>query len=310
MGGPTKSAFRGSAIGATRALSTRPVEWSPNASASAHPPRARGRRTPTGLVPSGNRTYSVRPGPDTDAPSPSPAGIAAAQLLLDRRAVEVPSIKRLPPGDRPRERMLLSGCEALSDVELVALVLGGDLGCAHLVVSEVGDARSMRRAALGQLKGVRGVGEARACQLLAALELGRRASHPDGERGDPIRTPTVAAARLAQLVPLEQEELHVLALDSRHREIARFVAARGAQNVVYVSPRDVFRRLLREGAAGAIVAHNHPSGDPTPSADDVELTNRLRAAGDLVGVALIDHLVIARDGYHSFADQLRATRAV
>jgi DNA repair protein RadC len=117
--------------------------------------------------------------------------------------------------------------------------------------------------------------------------------------------PSDAAAYLADMAALEQEELHVLALDGRHRPLARHVVARGSLNVVHVSPRDVFRRLLRESAAGAIVAHNHPSGDPTPSEDDVDLTRRLHAAGDTVGVPLLDHLVIASGGFHSFAETLR-----
>jgi DNA repair protein RadC len=145
------------------------------------------------------------------------------------------------------------------------------------------------------------VGPARACQLLAALELGRRAARPRPPEGRPLRQPADAAAQLDELAQLEQEELHVVALDAAHRPIARFVAARGALNVVHVTPREVLRRLVREGAAAAIVAHNHPSGDPTPSRDDRELTLRLRAAGELVGVAILDHLVIARGGFYSFA---------
>lgn len=220
-------------------------------------------------------------------------------------ALSTLSIKDLPENDRPRERMILAGREALSDVELVALVIGGDLRCARLLVTELGGARGLRRALYGELKAVPGVGEARACRLLAALELGRRAFEAGVERGTALTSSSAAASHLAEMALLEQEEMHVLALDTRHRLIQRFVAARGALNVVHVSPRDVFRRLLREGAAATIVAHNHPSGDPTPSAEDVELTRRLRAAGDLVGVALIDHLVVGQSGYHSFADELR-----
>ena len=201
--------------------------------------------------------------------------------------------------------MIEVGREALSDVELVALVIGGDLGCAQNIVALFGGASGLRRALFGELNALFGVGEARACQLLAALELGRRSFTGTCDRKVALTSSSAAAAQLEELAHLEQEEMHVLALDSRHRLIQRFMVARGALNVVHVSPRDVFRRLLREGAAAAIVAHNHPSGDFTPSPEDLELTRRLRAAGDLVGVALIDHLVIAHSGYHSFADDLR-----
>lgn len=215
------------------------------------------------------------------------------------------SIKHLPESERPRERLLQAGREALSDVELVALVIGGDLGCAATVVRGLGGARGIHRAVLGELLLLPGVGVARACQLLAALELGRRAQGASEDLGAPLRTPADGVARFRDMTLLEQEELHVIGLDSRHRQITRFVAARGSLNAVHVSTRDVFRRLLREGAAAAIVAHNHPSGDPAPSPADLDLTHRLRAAGELVGVPLLDHLVIGCQGFHSFADQLR-----
>ena len=214
------------------------------------------------------------------------------------------AIKQLPPSERPRERLLHAGREALSEVELVALLLGGDLRCAADVVSALGGARGLRRAHLGELRALRGVGEARACTLVAALELGRRAGEANADPAPRVPNPAAAAALLADLATLEQEELHVLALDGRHRVVARFVAARGSLNVVHVSPRDVFRRLVREGAAATIVAHNHPGGDPAPSPDDVELTRRLQAAGDLVAVPLIDHVVVATGGFYSFSEAL------
>ena len=213
------------------------------------------------------------------------------------------SIKELPAADRPRERLVLSGVGALSDAELVALVFGGDLPAASRVVAAVGGSSSLARAGAAELCEVPGVGPARASQLLAAIELGRRSADVVVDPRVPVRTPIAARDHLSDLARLEQEELHVLALDGRHRLIARFAAARGALNVVHVSPRDVYRRLLREGAAACIVAHNHPSGDPSPSPDDGELTQRLRAAGDLVGIAMLDHLVIANEGFYSFAEE-------
>ena len=215
------------------------------------------------------------------------------------------SIKQMPEGDRPRERLLRVGATQLTDVELVALIFGGDVAAAAQAVAKVGGAQAMRRATVGELRDVPGLGMARSCQLLAALELGAR-SQAGGElhdRTDPLRTPPQVRERFRDLERIETEELHAIALDARHRVITRFCAAKGAQNVVHVSPRDLFRRLLRENAVGTVIAHNHPSGDPVPSEDDLELTTRLRAAGELVGVTLIDHLVIARGGYYSCAAQ-------
>jgi DNA repair protein RadC len=215
----------------------------------------------------------------------------------------VSQLKRLPSADRPRERLLEVGREALSDVELVALVIGGDLDCAAALVAALGGAVGLRRAFASELRAVPGIGTARACQLLAALELGRRAMRTSPSGAVPsLRGPAQAAEHLVDLALLEQEELHVIGVDSRHRPLGRFLAARGSLNVVHVAPREVFRRLVRDGAAAAIVAHNHPSRDPAPSVEDGELTARLRAAGELVGIPLLDHLVIAEAGYHSFTD--------
>lgn len=210
------------------------------------------------------------------------------------------SIKQLPMSDRPRERLLSTGVSALTDAELIALVFRGDLSAAGEVLARIGAAPAIRRAVVGELCAVPGVGVARACQLLAGIELGFRSFQSEGDHRAPVSTPVRAWEHLSDLARLELEELHVLALDSRHRLLGRFCAARGAINVVHVSPRDLFRRLLREGATAAVIAHNHPSGDPLPSPDDVELTRRLRSAGDLLGVTLTDHLVIAAGGYYSF----------
>jgi DNA repair protein RadC len=252
---------------------------------------------------SGSRTLSgIRP--DSSAPVEERRGFAAGTARAQPASVhaEASSIKRLPSSERPRERLLRNGREALSEAELVALLLGGNLRCASDVVESLGGARGLSRAEVGELRAVRGVGFARACQLVAAFELVRRSNRRD-ETFPRLSRPIDAAAHLGHLADLEQEELHVLALDGRHRLRARFVAARGSANVVHVSPRDVLRRLVREGAAAAIVAHNHPAGDPTPSEEDVDLTHRLRAAGEIIGVPLVDHLVVASGGFFSFSEQ-------
>ncbi len=216
------------------------------------------------------------------------------------------TIKQLPAPDRPRERLLSVGPTYLTDTELISLVLGGDVATAARVLARVGSAPALRRLAIGELTQIPGVGVARASQLLAAIELGARSvatASSTEARTRALRTPPDAHEVLRDLSRLEVEELHVLALDARHRLMVRFCIARGSMNVVHVSPRDLFRRLLREGAVATLVAHNHPTGDPIPSEDDLNLTARLRAAGELVGVALLDHLIIAADGYYSCTAQ-------
>ncbi len=220
--------------------------------------------------------------------------------------VPAPSIKYLPLEERPRERLRHAGRKALSDTELVSLVLGGDLDCAQRLVSQFGGAWGLRRALPRELEQIRGIGGAKASQLIAAIELGVRSTFRREQRAGPgrtiLRSPAQVAELLGEMGSLDQEELHALGLDTRHRLLGRFVVARGTANVVHVSPREIFQRLLREGAAALIIAHNHPSGDPAPSEEDAQLTERIRHAGDLVGIPLIDHLVVTSRGYHSFAD--------
>lgn len=213
-------------------------------------------------------------------------------------------IKQLPLDNRPRERLATLGPASLTEPELISLLFGGDLPAAEGLVERLGTIAGLRVASLAQLHEVPGVGPARAAQLLAAVELGRRAAGPWARSSHPsLRNPEEACMHLCDMRDLEQEELRVVSLDARHRPLSRFTSALGAANVVHVSPRDVFRRALREGAVAVLVAHNHPSGDPTPSGEDLALTRRLRAAGEVVGVALLDHLIIATEGCYSFEER-------
>jgi DNA repair protein RadC len=214
-------------------------------------------------------------------------------------------IKQLPEAERPRERLLRAGERALSDAELVALVWGGGLDRAVDIVGRYGGSAGLGRAGIGELCELPGIGLARATQLRAAIELGRRANQPLPMSGKALRTPGDAAAHLGDMAALEEEEFHVLALDGRHRIQSRFVAARGSSNMVQVVPRDLLRRVLRESAAAIIVAHNHPSGDPSPSPEDLDLTRRLFDGCHAVGIGLLDHLVIGRSGFHSFSEEIR-----
>lgn len=211
------------------------------------------------------------------------------------------SIKHLPVTDRPRERLLSVGPTSLTDTELVSLVFGGDLRAAANVIAACGGACGIRRATVGELCEIPGVGPSRASQLQAALELGARSAVAEPDRTEIIRTPPQARQHLRELERMDQEELHVLALDGRHRMLVRFCVARGAMNVVHVSPRDLYRRVIREGGVAAVIAHNHPTGDPLPSEDDLQLTARLRAAGEVLGVSLLDHLIITPDSYYSIS---------
>jgi len=159
----------------------------------------------------------------------------------------------------------------------------------------------LARAGRDELK-QHGLDEESAVRVRAALELGRRAVDLPLQRGVSLRCATDVAAHLrGRLLALEQEQLHVLGVDSQNRLLVHAVAATGRINQVYVSGADVFRPLVREAAAGAIVVHNHPSGDHAPSESDVDLTHRLSENGALLGIPLLDHIVMARSGEFSFA---------
>ena len=220
------------------------------------------------------------------------------------------SIRELPRGERPRERLKAHGAHALSSAELLAIVLGtgaagrSSLALAHEVLAWAGG--SLRRIAgqpVAALTKLGGIGSARAIAVHAALELGRRAAGEEREDGAPMRSPRdVFAVFAPRLEDLPVEEFHVAVLDSQHRLERDVTITRGILNSSLVHPREVFREAIAERAAAVILVHNHPSGDPTPSADDRVVTEQLAAAGRLLDIPVHDHVIIGRGRYTSFAE--------
>lgn len=210
---------------------------------------------------------------------------------------------------RPRERYLVEGPELIGDEELLALALG--TGCAGLPIRQVAAGLLSRAGGVGGLlalpagamQQVPGLGPARAVRLHAALSLGRRALL-SVEEGRPIHAAADAIPwfqpRLGALV---REELHSLLLDRRHRVLAYRCISCGNDAHTIVDPRQVYREALLHRASALIVAHNHPSGDPSPSAADVDVSLRLQQAGRLVGVELLDHIVVAGGRWCSLREQ-------
>jgi DNA repair protein RadC len=213
------------------------------------------------------------------------------------------------PDDRPREKLLRHGPAALGDNELVALILGsgyrrtGALTVANELLNIRGGLHGLARSTCGDLVTVAGVGSAKAAQLVAALELGRRTlAHAPGARIQ-LRTPRDAAAYLLPAFGSRPvEHFGVVLLDSKHRVLRTAVIASGTLNTTIVQPRDVFREAMLAAAAAVVAFHNHPSGDPSPSPDDVDLTRRLAAAGTLMGIDLVDHIVLGDARYCSFKE--------
>ena len=212
--------------------------------------------------------------------------------------------------ERPRERLWRRGSATSSDEELLAIILGTGvrghpaLAVATELVRSAGGVGVLSRASPRELAQVTGVGTARAARLAAAFELGRRAVEHVHHRHNLSRPDDVfhhVAPRLAGLV---QEVFLVIGIDVRNALIEVVEVARGTVNGVDVHPREVFRPLVRMAAAAAVVVHNHPSGDPTPSQEDLDLTRRLREVGILVGIPILDHVVIGSQGFRSIAEWL------
>lgn len=216
-------------------------------------------------------------------------------------------MSHLQPG--PREKLSEQGPDRLDDAELLAIVLGtGTQGLpvaelSRLLLQRVGGAHSLGRLGLAELMALHGVGPGKAMRIAAALELGRRASCVPLSPGVRIgSSEDVYRAFGPTLGPLLHEELWAVALDSRHRVIGRVLVARGGLDACPVRPADVFRPLLREAARALVLIHNHPSGSADPSPEDLDLTARIAQAGELLGVLLLDHVIVARGGYFSCLD--------
>lgn len=214
----------------------------------------------------------------------------------------------VPASERPRERLWRSGTHALGDAELLALVVGAGirersaLAVAAELVRSAGGLAALSRASPRELAQIAGVGEARATRIVAAFELGRRAlelAHHRDLVGRPDDVYRLVAPRLAGLA---QEVFLVIGVDIRNGLLDVVECARGSVAAVEVHPREVFRPLVRMAAAGGVLVHNHPSGDPTPSDEDLELTSRLREVGRVLGIPIIDHVVIGDRAFRSVAE--------
>jgi DNA repair protein RadC len=212
--------------------------------------------------------------------------------------------------DRPRERLWQRGVHTVGDEELLSILLGTGvrdrpvLAVAAALVEASGGVVALSRASPRELAQVIGVGEARAARVAAAFELGRRAIETARRRETLSRPDDVFRAVAPRVAGLSQEVFIAIGVDIRNGLLDIVEVARGTVHGVEVHPREVFRPLIRMAAAGGVVVHNHPSGDPTPSVEDVELTRRLRAVGELLGIPIIDHVVIGDGSFRSIAEWL------
>lgn len=221
-----------------------------------------------------------------------------------------PLIRDLPIGERPRERLIRAGEGALSTSELLAIILrtgtGGEsvLDMASRLLSYYGGLAGLARASFAELEAERGMGEAKTSQLKAAIELGRRMLLSSPEDRFLVRSPSdVAQLLMSEMAHLQQEHFQVLYLDTRNRLLGSETVYVGSLNASHIRVAEVFRDAVKRNCAAIIVAHNHPSGDPTPSPEDVEVTRQLVAAGNLLDIEVLDHLIIGQQRFVSLRER-------
>jgi len=215
-------------------------------------------------------------------------------------------IKELPEGDRPRERLLAYGAGALSDAELIAIALRSGLKGVNAIhvaqglLKRFGGLAGVAQATQEEMSAILGVGPAKAAQILAAFELGRRLAMSPEQARPRVSTPENAARILmARVGNPKQEELWVMLLDTKHQVLRLHQVYRGQLDSASVRVCEVFREAVRDNAKAIIVAHNHPSEDTAPSPADIDITRDLRHAGDLLGIELLDHIIITRTAFRS-----------
>jgi DNA repair protein RadC len=220
------------------------------------------------------------------------------------------AIKDLPPEERPRERLAKHGPEALSTPELLAILLRtgtareSALDVAEGIVSAVGGLRGLADVTIEQLSQIRGVGVVKAIEIRAAVELGKRISAFTHSARPVIRCPAdVCQLVMSELRHETREHFKVLLLDTRNQVTRVNTVSVGTLTESIVHPREVFREAIRHSAAALIAVHNHPSGDPTPSPEDIQVTKRLDEAGRLVGIDLLDHVIVGDGRYISLKEK-------
>ena len=219
-------------------------------------------------------------------------------------------IHDLPTGERPRERLRDSGAAALSNAELLAILMRTGttaesvLDQATRLLADFGGLDGLARASYGELCQVHGFGEAKSAQLLAAVEVGRRLAGPRSPERPAIRTPRdIADLLLAEMALLDQEHFRVVVLNTKNQVMGSQTVFIGTVNATTIRTAEVFRDAVRRNCPAVVVAHNHPSGDPTPSAEDIAVTRELVAAGKALEIEVLDHVVIGRHGFVSLKER-------
>jgi DNA repair protein RadC len=225
--------------------------------------------------------------------------------------MDVKSLKimEMPLEERPRERLLQYGSSALSHAELLAILLRtgshkeSAIHLAQRILKDSGGLHQLVDMNVQELTQLKGIGQTKATQILASIELGRRISQSKLKQTYVIKSPEDAAKYMMESMRhLQKEHFVVLFLNTKHHIIEHETLSIGSLNASIVHPREVFKAAIKRSSASIICLHNHPSGDPTPSPEDIQMTRRLTEAGEIIGIELLDHIIIADDQFISLKE--------
>jgi DNA repair protein RadC len=220
------------------------------------------------------------------------------------------TVRDLPRQERPRERLQKFGPEALSAQELLALVIGRGIpkksviNIAQELLGKFGNVKAISQATIEELSQIKGIGLAKAAQIKASFELGRREDlEPETINFDIKNPESVVKAIRASIKDKAKEHFKLILLNPRNKIIGISTISIGTLNASLVHPREVFKDAIMHSAASVVLAHNHPSGDPEPSEDDLKITKKLVESGKILGIEVLDHIVIGKNGFLSFKEK-------